>query len=315
MSRFVKRLDKLPPVARDKLWRDKTKHTMLPTMDPPRYVSKKDKNLTMEQIGITKGDYIYINEGESKGKITKVLEYHSRTNEFAANDISKPLIVAPQYWAENQKSHLIDFPRSIPREHVKLAAREKDENGNITHVVANEVVYKGQYYDDRYKRWLPRRFVKHHENLEIPWPTPDKNHTASEVTTKEEVAHLKTYETQTIAKSLLPPGVLNEIRNPYSKHKKQELTDIEARRLNEPAMPLTTEQKIYLAKKAKEPKKKLEPLSEEVKDYIGQRMAQHISKIESPHLLAHLDALSKVEIPDFKRTLEKIEEDQQSNTQ
>lgn len=314
MSRFVKRLDKMTPALREQALRARDKYA-LPTLSNTRYIPQHERKTTIEEIGIGNGDLIYITEGKHKGKITKVSDYSSRHGTFATHDIAKTIIIPQSVWSENQRSHIAQAPDGIPEEHVKLAARDRDEDGNIVHLVADEIVYKDHYYDERYKRWMPKRFIKHHENIEIPWPNPEDNHTASNVSTREEVAHLKTYEIQTIAKPLLPEGVINELRNPYSRHKKRALSDIEARRLNEPAMPLTAEQKIYLAKKAKEPVKKLEPLAEEVKDYIGQRMAEHLSKIDNPYLLAHLDALSKVQIPDFKKTMEKIEESQRSNSQ
>lgn len=314
MSRFVKKMAKMSPQMRDHMLRERNKY-ILPTMPTSRYIPREDRKIAMEDVGITVGDFVYITEGKFKGIVSKVIAHSPVLGTFKTGDATRPMIVPKDFWSESQQSHLIEFPEEIPEEHVKLASRDRDEQGNIIHIVADEVICKDRYYDQWHKRWLPRRFVKHHENIEIPWPMPENDHTDSGRSTREDVAHLKTYEMQTIAKSLLPPGVIHELRNRYSKYKRNTLTDIEARRLNEPTMPLTTEQKIYLAKKAKEPKKKLEPLGEEVKDYIGKRMADHLSKIDNPYLLAHLDALSKVQIPDFKKTMEKIEEDQHSKPQ
>ncbi|KAK7681095.1 hypothetical protein QCA50_015933 [Cerrena zonata] len=91
-------------------------------------------------------------------------------------------------------------------------------------------------------------------------------------------------------------------------YKKKALSDIQARKLNAPEMPLSKEQKIYLAKKAAEPKKQLQRLSPEIQDFIGEKIANHVNKIDNPYLLAHLDALSNVQIPDFAKTMAKIEE-------
>lgn len=311
MSRFVKSMEKLSPALRENVIKQRERMS-LPTHSPRRYIPKAERKHDLKERGIAKGDYVYITKGQYKGTLTRVYDYEESLGSFTTHDALKQVIVPREFWADGQTSPLIRAPEPIPQEHVKLAAREVDDKGSIKHFVVDEVVYKGEYYDDRYKKWMPRRFVKHHEHIEVPWPTPDNDYVDSGRAAKESEAHYKTFELQTIAKPLIPQGVLNELRNPYSKHKKKILSDVEARRLNEPTMPLTPEQKIYLAKKAKEPKKELEPLSEEVKEFIGQRMAEHLSRIENPNLLAHLEALSKVQIPDFKKTMQKIEENQRA---
>lgn len=141
----------------------------------------------------------------------------------------------------------------------------------------------------------------------LPWPTPAKIN-EGELSTPENIATERTFEFTTIGKSSIPIELVNQLRNPYSRYKKRELNGLQVAKLNGPEMPLTIEQKIWLAKQAEKPKKKLYPLSEEVKEFIGSRMAEHMNKIESPELRHHLEVLSKVKIPDFEKTLKIIEE-------
>lgn len=304
-KRFQKDLDKYPEALRKTILAQ-TDRFNLPTFSSVRYVPKKERKTRMEQVGIVTGDMVYVAEGEHKGKITPVLQYSSTSDSFLLTEILDKRVIPKAMWIPNQQSYTMEYPISIPREHGRLAAKDKDETGKVTYVVAEEVELRDKYYDDRYKKWLPRRFIKHHSNIEIPWPKPPSEPVEDELSTPPETALLKTYELQTIARSPLPEGVLNELRNPHSQYKKKTLTEFQARKLNGPQMPLSAEQKIYLAKKAQVPEEKLEDLSEEAKEFIGSKIAEHLSKIESPALKAHLEALSRQNIPDFAKTMEKI---------
>lgn len=309
-KRFQKDVDKYPAALR-KVLLDQTDKYTLPTFERMRYIPTHERRTTMEQVGIATGDMVYIAEGEHKGKVSPVLQYSAASDCFLLTDILAKRAIPKPMWIPNQQSFLMDYPVAIPREHVRLAAKDRDETGKVSYVVAEELIYKSKYYDDNYKRWLPRRFVKHHLNIEIPWPRPPSEPRDDELSTPKDAALLKTFELQTIAKSPLPKGLLNELRNPYSPHKKRGITEFEARKLNGVTMPLSAAQKEYLAKKSQTPEKKLTPLSEEVKDYIGAKMAEHISKIDNPALLAHLEVLSKSRVRDFETTMKKIAESSQ----
>lgn len=314
MTRFTKNLDRLPKVIRDHVHREKYKYN-LPSFPISRYIPTQERKTQLEQVRITGGDFVYINKGEHKGQITSVVSYNDQSASFVTYDIKEKRIIPRTNWLENQPSHLLELPVEIPEEDVKLVAKDRDEKGNVSYVVADDVVLKELYFDERYKKWMPRRYVKHHENIEIPWPKPSEDYKKSDVTALESIAHARTYELQTIGKPPIPSHILSQLRNPFSQYKKKTLTDIEARRLNAPEMPLTFEQRIYLAKKAQRPKTKLKPLSEEVKDFIGQKMAKHLGGIQDPHMLAHLDHLSSLKNKDFEQTLERIKKDQEEEGQ
>lgn len=310
--KFQRDLDVLPARLRDQLSKSLTEKFSLPTFDktvPPPNITKRERK-TDFQVGITSGDLVYITTGEKKGTITTVFQYSASNDSVLLADVSEKRLIPQTQWVENQASHFIDYPKFVPREHIKLAGKERDENGKINYLVADEVEFKGSYYDERYRRWLPKRFVKHHNSIEIPWPNPVTVEDG-ELSTIEPVVFEKTYELQSIAKAPFPQEALGQLRNPYSKFKKRTLSELQARRLKAPEMPLSAEQKIYLAKKAQEPKKTYSRLSDEIQDFIGGKMAEHISKIDNPALLTHLDALSKSTIPDFEKTIKSIEETEQ----
>ncbi|GEQ68375.1 hypothetical protein JCM33374_g2043 [Metschnikowia sp. JCM 33374] len=253
----------------------------LPTFNHDRFVAKNEIKSTLEQVGIAPGDLAYVTEGRTQGQGV--------------------------FCGAKQTSYVVEIPKEFPANHIKLAAKDRDEQGNVSYVVADEVVHKDKYYDPNHYRWLPRRFVKHHENIEIPWPKPPVESEADSLSTDQEAVFNKTYELQTIARSPLPKGVLAELRNPYSRYKKKTLTDLQARRLNAPSMPLSKEQQIYLAKKAQTPAKKLEPLSEEAQEFIGSRIAEHLAKVEHPALWTHLEAVSSAKDSGYAKTMRDIE--------
>ncbi|KAK6204968.1 uncharacterized protein RJT21DRAFT_117449 [Scheffersomyces amazonensis] len=267
---------------------------------------------TQIEKGIVTGDLVYINEGEHKGKVSSVIRYLEESDSYMLNNVSEKTLIPKHMWGPGATSHVFDYPIPIPASHIKLAAKDKDDSGKINYVVADKIAFKEKYYDDRYHQWLPRRFVKFHESIEIPWPEPNSLKD-DQYCTIEPIALEKSYELQTIAKPPFPKELLSEFRNPYSHHKKRVFTEVQARRINAPNMPLSMEQKIYLAKQASKPKKVLEPLTEEMKELIGSKMAEHINKIDNPALLGHLEHVSKTKVPDFEKTLKSIEENQTSN--
>ncbi|KAK6460097.1 hypothetical protein DFJ63DRAFT_258202 [Scheffersomyces coipomensis] len=275
-------------------------------------IAKRDQQSEFEK-GIVTGDLVYVNAGEHKGTISTVISYTASTNTLYLSNVTQKSIIPGHLKPESFPSHLIERPKPVPFNQVKLAGKEKDENGKINYIVAEDFEFKEKYFDERYQRWLPRRVAKHHNEIEIPWPQPEllKDDRYS---TQENIALEKSYEVQTIARPPIPREALAEFRNPYSKHKKRVFSELQVRRVNAPKMPLSIEQKIYLAKNEGKEKKVYQPLSEEIKEFIGSKMADHISKIDNPALLSHLDALSNSKIPDFEKTLANSESKSENST-
>ncbi|RLV95496.1 Cell division control protein 31 [Spathaspora sp. JA1] len=279
-------------------WQKKIQGTPMPTFENfnPLQVPKHERKTDFE-VGITQNDLVYVTEGENKGTIAQVFSYNPEYNQVMLSNHTQQRILPKSRWVEGTTSHIVEIPKFMPLTSIKLAGKDIDAEGKICYVVADEVVFKGEYYDDRYKQWLPKRFVKHHESVEIPWPTPPEIE-AGELSTSETLAMEKTWEFQTISTPPIPTDALSEFRNPYSKYKTKKLSALDAYKLNYPEMPLTKEQKIYLANKEKNKVvKKLTPLTQEIKDFIGEKMANHINNIESEAMLAHLEGLSSIPNP------------------
>ncbi|KAK6458975.1 mitochondrial ribosomal large subunit protein [Scheffersomyces xylosifermentans] len=312
-KRFQRDIESLPTRLREYYQRELNARYTLPTFEGAQLPTiPAPKRKTNVQKGIAPGDLVYITEGEKKGTVTSVFHYNPSNDAVLVANVTEKRITPKTTWVDNQNSHYVDYPKYIPHSSVKLAGKDRDDSGKVSYVVADEIVLKDKYYDDRYRSWLPRRFVKHHDTIEIPWPNPPTAFEDDSLSTPELAVLEKTYELQTIAKPPFPKAALDQLRNPYSRHKKRVLSELQARRLNSPEMPLSTEQKIYLAKQANKPKKVYTNLSEEIKDFIGDKIAQHVNSIKEPAMLAHLEALSKSTIPDFKKTMENIKENEKT---
>ncbi|CAN3375482.1 hypothetical protein DIURU_005221 [Diutina rugosa] len=299
-KRFQRDLNKLPEQLRVQWNASLNKQYALPSMESMAVPDPAKKRSTGFDVGLTAGDLCYITEGEKKGTITTVFQYLSQVDSVLMANVTEKKLLPPTRHVQNQTSHYTDYPKFVPRSHVRLVGKEKDENGKIGYLVAEEVVLKGKYYDDRYKRWLPRRFVKHHEEIEIPWPSPPLEFEDGELSTLEDTVFERTYEMQSMARQPLPSGVIDELRNKYSKHKKRTFSALHIARLQKPSMPLSTEQKIYLAKQQqKQATAKPQPteLSEEAQALIGEKVAAHLNSIDNPYMLAHLEALSQQKVP------------------
>lgn len=290
--RYQKDLTKLPKIFRNRVVKQNNMFT-LPTFENSLPILPKEEHKTMTQTGYTEGDLVYITKGEHKGTISTIFRYSKEYDGLFLSDIIEKKIIPKDQWFDQQDSFLVDYPKLIPANSVKLAAKDKNEKGEDYYIVADEVVFKGKYYDDRYRKWLPRRFVKHHEHIEVPWPNPPTEPKSGELSTEGETVFEKTWEFQSLSVPPFPSSIVNELRNPHSKHKARVLTELQARRLNKPTMPLSKEQQIYLAKKEQNQTEKPTELAEEVQDFIGERIANHLNSITNPHMKAHLDALSK----------------------
>lgn len=309
-SRYQKDLAKLPENLRKSMRKNQDVSQMPTFKDFFPETLPKSKQKTAIEAGIMQGDMAYVTSGPYKGKIAEVLSYNKEYDTVSLSNITSKKLIPKIFWPEGHESHVFDFPDFIPRKDIRLVGKDRDEQGNISYVVAEDIVLKDNYYDDRFKKFIPRRYVKHHDKIEFPWPEPQSLEDG-ELSTPEHVVMERTYEFQSIARTGIPKGALAQLRNPFSKHKKRILSEFQVAKLKGPDMPLTVEQKIWLAKnqqKAQTSKPKYYPLSDDVQEFIGAKMAEHINKIESPELRLHLETLSQRRNPDFEKTLKIIEE-------
>lgn len=312
-KRFQKDLEKLPRVLSDNYIKATNNYTLPTFENHMRPIPKAERKTKLQDIGFASGDVVYITEGEHKGKLSTVFNYSSELNSVLLSNVNEKKLIPKSYWVDNQTTHVMDYPKQVPLNQIKLAAKDRDDKGKVYYVVADEVIQKEKYYDPRYRKWLPKRFVKNHETIEIPWPNPPQEPKEDYLSTTENQAFEKTWELQSISKKPFPNEVLSQLRNPHSQYKKKLLSEVEARKLNAPSMPLSKEQQIYLSKQ-QQPKLPVR-LSPEIQDFIGERIANRINTIKDDNLLAHLESLSSAEIPGFAKSLETIEKAEQGSNQ
>lgn len=233
------------------------------------YVSPDDQ-IPFEKWPVKIGDRVQIitpNPGslEDKLKVGKVTSYATQTNSIYVEGLGGTVktLIPPQGFFENQSNPVIDLPRPIPIENVRLVVSTREENPETGAVEEKDVAVhsvkidtKNKYYDADYNDFLPRRSLRHDVSVEIPWPRPEKplQPSPSELTTDAETATARTWFPNSILEPPLPVEAIPQVRNPYSKFKSNRrnyvVSEEEASRVlaKMPKMPVPKEKKEYQQK-------------------------------------------------------------------
>ncbi|PNS14155.1 50S ribosomal protein L24, chloroplastic [Sphaceloma murrayae] len=191
--------------------------TTFGTMDrnidyPPKMPEKLRKKAFVDV-----GDRVLLMSGPDKGKIGKVKKVEEDKQIVDVEKLNRFNYVVPEWMAhENNQTYTptVSSERSMPLKDVKLVAMIRDAAGFTRDVVVEEMEIrrgKAASGDKRGQRFIPG--LKTH----IPWP-------AKEEEIKEET-DADTYRltvdtpsfTPTLQRPPMPPSVLDELRNKYSK--------------------------------------------------------------------------------------------------
>ncbi|CDR44384.1 CYFA0S14e02476g1_1 [Cyberlindnera fabianii] len=222
------------------------------------------------------GDRVLIVKGPKTGNICKV----SRHVEYGGyildeNGPSTTVVVPKQFWTEGQKSHVVTFPKAVPEENIRLVAEIEDEKTQQVKTVAvDNLEFKGEYFDEDYKKLMPYRSVFGDSELVIPWPRPDPvedGPLSTEVGTVRERTHF----VQSLWKDDIPADAMDSIRNPHSKWRRGKLTKTEVKKLTPPEMPLTETKKAYLSERSEKKKLPKSNMTEEMKAFLGKKIREH----------------------------------------
>lgn len=200
---------------------------------------------------------------DDKFKVGKVTALARETNGVYVDGLGGTIktIIPPQGFFENQKTPVIDLPRPVPIKNIRLVVSTREENpetGAIEEkdlaVHSVEIDAKNKYYDADYNQFLPRRTLRHDLDTEIPWPRPEKPLAPSSgpLTTNSELSARRTWFPQSLLEPPVPAGALSQIRNPYSKFKRNTrvhytVSQEEAQRVlaKMPKMPVPKQKKEY----------------------------------------------------------------------
>ncbi|CCE62786.1 hypothetical protein TPHA_0D01460 [Tetrapisispora phaffii CBS 4417] len=244
-------------------------------------VEKSEMYKTEKDWKFLPGDRVVLLKGSKKGSICYIKSQERSSNGYILDDNgpSKSVPIPKEFWVAGQKSHMLNVPVPVKQSEIKLVADIDDPaNPGATKTVAvRDVVFKGNYYDENYKKVLPYRQVSGMPDLIIPWPKPEASKTNSSLGTSPEVAREQTFWVDSIVKNTIPVNAFLTIRNPYSKYRRGTLTSKDIARLVAPKMPLTESKKEYIRDRQKLSQIRRPKLTDAEKEQIGETILKHIS--------------------------------------
>lgn len=230
------------------------------------------------------GDRVVILNGEAKGNIAHVTKHDIATNGFILDEFgpTKTVAVPKDFWTEGQTTHMVNLPVLLRKNDLRLVADIEDPaNPEKTKTVAvANIIYKGQYYDENYKKMMPYRCVFGQSDLVIPWPKPEPIEDGP-LTTDSEVAREQTFWVDSIVRGSIPAKAFDTIRNPHSKYRRGTITPSDLRKLVAPKMPLTESKKAYLAEQKELHSRPKVVLTKEDKEMIGQKVMEFLKNKEA----------------------------------
>ncbi len=328
-KRYGVNIDRFPEGTKKMLFKFSAQ-TQLPAFRSDKGEFPEEKRFTKpEQWKVEVGDRVLITKGKFKGHVTKVLAYHTPSNRlFVEMAETRKVVIPRQYWQAGQQSHVINYPRPISPRDVKVVGTmvEKGKDGveKRTEIAADEVVFKGMYWDADYGKMMPYRRVKYHENIIIPWPRPEPVEDDAFATSKEE-SEERTYIPNSIVRTDSPPGIVESMRSPLMRRKykwdRKVISKSDEKRLTPPEMPISASRKAGIEERRKInesiPK---EPTTETI-NLVGSRVASLLNGVADANFAAWVNSaapdskakkLSKKE-KEKKITAEKTREAQERN--
>ncbi|KAG7735015.1 hypothetical protein KL948_000581 [Ogataea haglerorum] len=294
---ITRMLERLPKHFRDLLI-SRIDQSQIPALRTNGKVVLEEQRYTRpEQWKVLEGDRVMFAKGPNKGKFGKVLGLHPSFNTIYTDIAeSKPLVIPKQLWQDGQNGYLIDFPKTVSPDDVKVVATLVKEDGTEYDIVAEEVIFKGKYFDEDYKKMMPIRRVKYHEHIIIPWPRPDPAEDCA-FSTPPEVAEERTHSENSILKFEQPADfTIESLRDPVMKRPykwdKQVLKKGDITKLTAPGMPYSETQKAMFEERKQIRESQITEMSAEVMEFIGSRVAEHLNNVTDPNFKHYVEKVS-----------------------
>lgn len=296
-KRFGPNFERLPKTVQS-MFRDMQKKGQISALQPDLPEVPEDKLYRrVEQWKYLPGDRVMIVKGEHKGTVTSIVSHLKNTNGYYLEDGPMKKIVVPrEYWRQTQPSHVVDYPVAVTRDSIKLVSSLTDEKtGKTKTFAADDVVFRGRYWDAAHKKMLPYRCVKNEEHITIPWPAPEPIHD-DELCTPEDKALERSYFPMSVVHSGLPDDLKLSLRAPLARrtiprYSKKIITNSDLKRLTPPKMPEPPHKELMRQEKKMLAERSIE-LTAEMKEFIGSKVAQHLASIEDPHMKKYIERVS-----------------------
>lgn len=293
-KRYGTNLDQLP-AHMQKMMQQLSQRAQIPAMraDFPELPREK-RFKSPEEWKVQVGDQVLLTRGKFKGHVTKVLALHNPTNRlFLELSETKKIVVPKEYWQAGQNSHVIDYPMTTDPKDVKvvgtLSKVDADGIEQEETIAADDVVFKGAYYDEDYARMMPYRLVKNMENVIIPWPRqePKKD---DPWCTSEELAEERTYIPSCLVRTDAPTEIVKSLRDPLAKRPykwgNHRLNASEAKRLGGLQMPYSEKKKAMFEERRQIRESLATEPSDEVIKLVGERVAAKLNSVEDANFAA-----------------------------
>lgn len=299
-KRYGRELSRYPHYIR-KMFEQMQERSQIPAFRSEyRQLEEKKRYNSPQQWTVQPGDTVMITKGKYSGTVTKVVALQKETNRvFLEHSETKRVVVPKQYWQPGQTSHIIDYPLPQHPKDLKVVGTMVEEDGTEKKIAADKLVFKGEYWDEDYRKMMPYRRVKYNENIIIPWPRPEPVQDCI-YSTSQELVEERTFFPNSIVYSDSPSDLSTSMRHPLIKRpykwNKEYLTKSDVKRLTPPTMPLS-EAKLAGIEERKEIKASIpkEPLPETV-DLIGDKVASFLNNITDPHYAKFINKMS----PDYQ---------------
>lgn len=324
-KRYGRELSRYPHYIR-KMFEQMQERSQLPAFRSPfRQVDSKQRYIKPQQWGVQPGDTVLITKGKYAGSTSKVVALQNETNRvFIEHSETKRVVVPKEFWQPGQTSHIIDYPLPVHPKYLKVVGTIVNEDGTEKKIAADKLVFKGEYWDEDYKKMMPYRRVKYNENIIIPWPRPEPVEDC-EYSTSEELVEERTFFPNSIVFSDSPVDLLKSMRHPLMKRpykwNKQYLTKSDVKRLVPPS-PILSEAKLAGRAEREQIRESLPTSpSPETINLVGDKVAQYLNNMNDERLAKYINKMDptyikpSVAIKEAQKKLydEKVRENQEMN--
>ncbi|KAG7895478.1 hypothetical protein KL936_000186 [Ogataea polymorpha] len=296
-KRYTGVLERLPLHFRDFFMRRADQSQIPAFRSQGKFIPEEKRYTRPEQWKVLEGDRVMFVKGPNKGKIGKVLGLQPFTNSIYT-DIAEtePLSVPKQLWQEGQNEYLIDYPKTVSPDDVRVVTTMVKEDGTEYDIVAEEVVFNGKYFDEDYKKMMPIRRVKYHEHIIIPWPRPDPAEDCV-FSTPPEMAEERSHIENSILHFEQPADFkIESLRDPIMKRPykwdKQVLKKGDITKLTAPGIPYSETKKAMYEERKQIRESQITEMSAEVMEFIGSRVAEHLNNVTDPDFKRYVDKVS-----------------------
>lgn len=258
--------------------------------NPPFYRMYLETEVKKEEVQdpapFAPGDRVQMVRGPQRGMIGQITMLHKEGNCAFVDGLgeNQRIVMPKEVWFQGQTKPVIPVPKLIPYKDLRLVAKIQNDEGKEEDVVIHSFELKGKYFDKNINQYRPIRRAVHDSRIVIPWPIEKAEKSNPIYATDPDVVDERTFYPQSILQSTIPQGAVTQIRNVFSKYKRERYVrpitevDLVYAREQEPKMPVPPATKKLLEELAKLPAKKTVPFTKDIEQYIAAEIKKGLHK-------------------------------------